>query len=150
MIILRDAGNVPGSTPALLYLAASGPPLPLRDVQTGRRSPGGTPDPTCDETKADVSGGSGGEVVTLSEFNGAPPVTAPPGAVSLAELAGASSVDPAAPRLGSPHARLADAQTRSRTRAARGDHARRAGRRSTMNAPSSVATRSGASMLSSV
>lgn len=92
VIILRDAGNVPGSTPALLYLAASGPPLPLRDVQTGAQKPGGTPDPTCDETKADVSGGSGGEVVTLSEFNGAPPVTAPPGAVSLAELAGASSV----------------------------------------------------------
>ncbi len=92
VIILADRGDVPGSTPGLLYVAASGPPLPLREVQTGRQVPGGKPDAVCHETQADVSGSTTANVVNLSEFNRAPAVTAPAGAIDLATLAGSSTV----------------------------------------------------------
>lgn len=92
VIILADKGDAPGSTPGLLYVAASGPPLPLREVQTGRQAPGGTPDAVCHETQTDVSGATTANVVNLSEYNSARAVTAPAGAVDLATLAGSSTV----------------------------------------------------------
>ena len=92
VVILADKGDVPGSTPGLLYLAASGPPLPLRALQTGPQAPGGAPDTECHETKADVSGTTTSNVVNLSEYNRAPAVTAPAGAVDLATAVGSSSV----------------------------------------------------------
>ena len=92
VVILADKGDVAGSTPGLLYLAASGPPLPLRAVQTGPQALGGVPDAKCGETKADVAGTTTANVVNLSEYNRAPAVTAPAGAVDLATLVGSNSV----------------------------------------------------------
>jgi len=92
VIVLVDHGDVPGSTPRLLYLAATGPPLPLRIVQTGPQKLGGTPDATCGETKDDVSGESTNEIDNFSRYNAARPITAPPGALRLGALPGGNSV----------------------------------------------------------
>lgn len=46
-IVIVDRGDRPGTTPRKLYLAASGPRLPLRIVQTGQRKAGGSPDVRC-------------------------------------------------------------------------------------------------------
>jgi hypothetical protein len=40
-IVLDFHGDVPGGAPGRLYLAASGPPLPLRFTQTATQRPGG-------------------------------------------------------------------------------------------------------------
>ncbi len=90
--IVASKGDVPGSTPSLLYLAANGPPLPLRIVQTGPQAPGGKPDPACHETKSDLDGTTTHDVVDFSQYNAAAPVTAPPSAVALTALLGAPSV----------------------------------------------------------
>lgn len=92
VIVLADSGNVPGGTPGLYYLAASGPPLPLRAVQTGPQTPGGKPDAACHETRDDVTNTTVGEVINIGQFNRAPAITAPPGAVTLPALAGGTSV----------------------------------------------------------
>ncbi len=50
--VIVSRGGLPGSVPGRFYVARSGPPLPLRSVQTGRPQPGGAPDPVCGETAA--------------------------------------------------------------------------------------------------
>lgn len=46
-IVIVDQGDRPGTTPRKLFLSASGPRLPLRVVQTGKRKAGGSPDLRC-------------------------------------------------------------------------------------------------------
>jgi hypothetical protein len=79
---LEDAGDLPGTSPGLLYVAADGPALPLREIQKGPRRPGGRPDPRCDEP-ADHS--TSGEV-TFSRFDAISEIVAPPGALSVDQL----------------------------------------------------------------
>jgi hypothetical protein len=50
VVILKDKGDVPGDSPGEAYIAATGPPLPLRIVQTGPEKPGGTPNVACGES----------------------------------------------------------------------------------------------------
>ena len=49
-IVLRDAGNAPGSTPSLIDVAASGTPYPLRATATGGQRAGGRID-ICNDGK---------------------------------------------------------------------------------------------------
>ena len=81
VIVLEDKGDKPGTAPGLLYVAAEGPFLPLREVQTGPSKPGGKRDKRCDAgddktTTADV---------TYSQYNRVPRLKAPRGALSLEE-----------------------------------------------------------------
>ena len=54
-VIVRDAGERPGTAPGDLYLATTGPPLPLHFRQTGREKAGGKRDPLCSSREADDS-----------------------------------------------------------------------------------------------
>lgn len=79
VIVLEDKGDRPGTTPGLLYVAADGPALPLREVQTGPRKPGGKLNKRCESandksTKSDV---------TFSRFDRVSPLKAPRGALSV-------------------------------------------------------------------
>jgi pimeloyl-ACP methyl ester carboxylesterase len=85
-IVLVDAGDRPGSAPARIYLAASGPPLPLEVVTTGAYRAGGKPDAAC-STGPTPSVTATASTETISRVNAAVAISAPAGAVSLASLA---------------------------------------------------------------
>jgi hypothetical protein len=81
-IVLRDAGDKPGTTPGRIYLTPDAPVLPLRIVQTGPRKAGKAASAACDDpddksTKSDV---------TLSAFGKVAKITAPRHAISLDDL----------------------------------------------------------------
>ncbi len=78
-IELEIEGGQPGTAPGLLYVAADGPVLPLRQIQTGPRKAGGKPDKRCNENEDRSTAGE----VTFSRFNAVPKLTAPRGALSF-------------------------------------------------------------------
>ncbi len=79
-IVVRQAGNAPGSNPGTLAVASTGPAYPLRVTSTGPTRPGGKVD-ACNTGKAnDVQG-----TITLSQFNHVPP-SRHPSIQSRAEL----------------------------------------------------------------
>ena len=71
-IVLRDAGNAPGSSPGQLAVAASGPPYPLRYTATGGQRAGGKVD-VCNDGKANDARGS----LTFSHFGHVAPIVPP-------------------------------------------------------------------------
>ncbi len=71
-ILIKDAGDKPGSSPSVLAVAASGPPYPLRYTGTGRQRAGGRID-VCNNGKPSDSRGT----VTFSQFGQVPPIQAP-------------------------------------------------------------------------
>jgi hypothetical protein len=80
-ILIKDAGNVAGSTPSEFAVAAAGTPYPLRATSLGRSRAGGPID-ACNDGKASTSLGT----ITFSEFGRVPPIQPPavianPGAV---------------------------------------------------------------------
>lgn len=87
VVILADHGDLPGSTRGRLYVATTGPSLPLRVVETGTKRPGGTPDRLCNETHTSPSTTRGGDL-RLSSYNQPVSITAPAGALDLNALAG--------------------------------------------------------------
>ncbi len=87
VVILSDHGDLPGSTRGRLYVATTGPALPLRVVETGTKRPGGTPDRLCNETQISPSTTKAGDL-RLSRYNQPVSITAPAGALDLKALAG--------------------------------------------------------------
>jgi hypothetical protein len=79
-VVIVDKGDRPGTAPGKLFVAATGPPLPLRMIATGRERPGGTKDPQCDGDSAPTQAG---DEVRLSKYNEPLDVAAPPAAVDL-------------------------------------------------------------------
>jgi hypothetical protein len=71
-IVVRDAGDAPGSAPGTLAVAASGIPYPLQVTQSGDQRAGGPID-VCNDGQADSSRG----VMRFSHW-GAPPAVAVP------------------------------------------------------------------------
>ena len=71
-ILIKDAGNVPGSTPTAMAVAATGRPYLLHMTSTGQTRPGG---------KVDVchtgTGTTGGANVAFSDYGRVPAITAP-------------------------------------------------------------------------
>jgi hypothetical protein len=82
VVILEDHGDVPGDSPGEAYIAASGPPLPLRAIQTGPARPGGHPDRACGQrsTRTDTTQSSN---ISLSGYNQPIQITAPPNPLIL-------------------------------------------------------------------
>jgi hypothetical protein len=85
-ILLEDKGAQPGTAPGLLYIAADGPVLPLRQLQTGPRKAGGKLDKRCDDADDKTTASD----VTLSRYDRVPQLTAPRHALSL-ENSGATA-----------------------------------------------------------
>ena len=71
-VVVRQAGDVPGSSPGTLAVATHGPAYPLRITSTGPTRPGGKVD-ACNDGKGGDSEGS----LTLTDFGHAPAITAP-------------------------------------------------------------------------
>jgi hypothetical protein len=78
-VVVVDEGDKPGTTPGRLYVTTSGRILPLRELQTGKRKPGGHVDPRCDDPH-DTSTSSD---VRFSAFDEPLHITAPHGAVTV-------------------------------------------------------------------
>lgn len=79
--VLIDEGDKPGTTPGRLFVAASGAPLPLRILQTGKRRPGGTVDERCEDAEdQDTSTASD---IRLSRFDVPFEVRAPADAIEF-------------------------------------------------------------------
>jgi hypothetical protein len=78
-VVIVDKGDRPGSVPGRLYVAATGEPLPLRVVTTGKQRPGGHKDPGCDD---DTPAEAGDEVI-FSNYNRPLEVSPPPAAVDI-------------------------------------------------------------------
>lgn len=87
-IVLQDAGDKPGTSPARYSFTSTPPILLLRAVQTGKTKPGKTKDPDCDSEGDDTTTSSD---LALSRFNKVAKVTAPHGAVTPAQAVGGGS-----------------------------------------------------------
>lgn len=79
VIVVEAKGDRPGTTPGVVYIAADGPVLPLREVQTGPRRPGGKLDKRCDEQDDTSTAGD----ATYSQYNRVPSLRAPRNALLL-------------------------------------------------------------------
>jgi hypothetical protein len=75
-ILIRDAGNAPGSSPGELAVAATGPPYPLQAVSAGGQRAGGPID-VCNDGKASDTRGT----LSFSHYGAVPALHAPKGAV---------------------------------------------------------------------
>lgn len=82
-VVVKDAGNVPGDSAGTLAVATSGPPYPLRVIDSGPHRAGGRID-ICNDGRPDNSRG----VLTFSQFGQAPAVTAPSHAIPLGQASG--------------------------------------------------------------
>lgn len=71
-LLVRDAGNAPGSTPSLLAVAGSGVPYPLRYTATGGQRAGGRID-VCNDGRATDAHGS----LSFGEFGRIAPIQPP-------------------------------------------------------------------------
>ncbi len=76
-ILLKDAGDKPGSTRSVLAVAATGTPYPLRYTASGERRAGGRID-VCNKGKANHNHGT----LAFGEFGKVPPIQAPPNPIS--------------------------------------------------------------------
>jgi hypothetical protein len=83
-IVLVDKGDRPGTSPGRLYVAASGPVLPLREVQTGPQKRGGKPDPRCSDSDSTTKSAD----LRFSAYNKPVKITAPKGAIDLERSTG--------------------------------------------------------------
>jgi hypothetical protein len=76
-IVVRDAGDAPGSTPSTIAVAVSGPPYPLRYQATGRTRRGGPVD-VCNDGKGDGATGT----ISFTQFGQVPTIHPPSGVES--------------------------------------------------------------------
>ncbi|MGI8714398.1 MAG: hypothetical protein ACR2NR_14725 [Solirubrobacteraceae bacterium] len=79
-ILVKDAGDAPGSSPGVLAVAATGTPYPLAYTATGGQRAGGRID-FCNQGKADTTRGT----ITFDNFGRVPPVTPPANPLRLAQ-----------------------------------------------------------------
>lgn len=81
-IVIRDAGNAPGSAPGKLAVATSGPPYPLQATTAGPQRAGGRID-ACNDGRASDTHGR----LTLSHFGAVPKIQPPPNPIRLGQTA---------------------------------------------------------------
>lgn len=99
----KDAGDVPGSTPATYYIAKKNTAYPIQLVQKGATKPGGSPSDACkafnksssaSPTPSGSSFGSGPAptvTITFSQFDKSVDIKAPSNTVDQSDIGGASS-----------------------------------------------------------
>lgn len=88
-IVLKDAGDQPGTAPSTYYFTATAPILPLKAVQTGKPKVGKAKDPRCgDVSKSESESTATGSSLSFSRFGKVAKVTAPRGAVTVKEAVG--------------------------------------------------------------
>lgn len=86
-VVIADKGDKPGTAPGELYVAATGPALPLRVTQTGKEKPGGKPDPRCDNSDdGDKPSTTTAADYRFSDYDKPVRITAPSGALDLDKL----------------------------------------------------------------
>ena len=90
VVVVSDDGDSPGDAPGDVTIAASGRPLPLRVVQTGRSTPGGKFDARCDD-KHDTTTASD---LRFSRYDEPLALAAPKGALDLQSLLGSGGGAP--------------------------------------------------------
>jgi hypothetical protein len=73
VIVLEGKADQPGATPGSVYIAADGPVLPVRQVQTGPRRAGGKLDKRCEAADDKTTAGD----LTFSQYNRVPAIRAP-------------------------------------------------------------------------
>ena len=91
VVVLRDPGRSPGTSPGRLYLSASGRPLIVRQTQTGPRVPGGRIDADCDDPKSSVVRAD----AAFDHYDRVGPIAAPPDALDLDRLVPPKDLTPA-------------------------------------------------------
>jgi hypothetical protein len=79
-VVIKDAGDKPGSSPGVLTVAADGRPYPLTYTATGGTRPGGRVD-VCNDGKG---GGARGTIV-FNHFGHVPPIATPANPLRLAQ-----------------------------------------------------------------
>jgi hypothetical protein len=79
--VLRDAGDRPGTAPGTLYVTAGSRPLPVRMLQTGKTSPGGTGG-VCG-TGEDEEDTTTSAELRFSKYDRVPAIRAPKHAVTI-------------------------------------------------------------------
>jgi hypothetical protein len=84
VVVVVDRGDKPGTTPGRLYVTTTGPILPLRLKQTGKRRPGGHIDRRCQDPD-DTSTSSD---VRFSGFDEPLHISAPHGALTIPDDGG--------------------------------------------------------------
>jgi hypothetical protein len=89
-IVLKDAGDKPGTAPGRYYFTSTPPILLVRAVQTGKAKPAKTKDPDCGDDGANTTTRSD---LSLSRFNKVAKVTAPRGAVTPEQAVGGGTGD---------------------------------------------------------
>lgn len=83
VVVIVDRGDKPGTTPNKLYVAASGPALLLRQLQTGPRTPGGEVDARCEDEELPSTASD----VRLSRFDRPLKIIAPKRSLRLPDSA---------------------------------------------------------------
>lgn len=87
VIVLEDKGDKPGTQPGRVYISTEGSPLPVRAVQTGPTTPGGTPDASCGEKTVNTSSGTG--ELLFTNYDKSVSIQAPAGALDFSNIPGA-------------------------------------------------------------
>ena len=91
VVVLRDPGRLPGSSPSELYTAARGAPLVQRETQSGRRRPGGQIDRECGDPQSTTRRGE----TEYSRYDVPVKIEPPPNALDLDRLAAPKDLTPA-------------------------------------------------------
>ena len=86
VVVLRDAGDLPESTPGELYVSTTGAPLPARQLETGPARTGGAPDRACGGTSPLTPSTTKSSDVTMSRYNQPVQIAAPANAMLLNSL----------------------------------------------------------------
>jgi hypothetical protein len=91
VVVLRETGERPGTSPSELHIAATGPPLPLRSIGVSAQNAGAVG--RCGDDSATSS-----LDVRLSQFNRPTRIAPPAGAISVSEANRRARVPPATER----------------------------------------------------
>lgn len=97
-IVLKDAGDKPGTAPSTYYFTSKAPVLPLKMVQNGAPRAGKAKDPRCgDVSQSESKDAASGSSLAFSRFGKVAKVTAPRGAVTVKEAVGGGGAGGDAP-----------------------------------------------------
>jgi hypothetical protein len=89
-VVLKDAGDKPGTTAGSYYFTSKAPVLPLRATSSGKAKPGKTKDKAC---SSDTGNASDRSDIAFSRFGKVAKVTPPRGALTIEQAVRGGSDD---------------------------------------------------------